>query len=136
VQVKNETKNCLCQIKNFVERHSKTEVLVVNVPNRLEFGAHSCVNCEVTAFNRKLDKSMKSFQNAATEEVTSDRDHFNQHGLHLKRNVRELAAETIASCRKEIVKLQKKDPINMNSEEGQKLEGTNTVRMWARMVVR
>jgi len=51
---------------------------------------------------------MKSFQNAATVEVTSDRDHFNQHGLHLKRNGKELAAKAIASSIKEIFKLQRK----------------------------
>jgi hypothetical protein len=56
--------------KNFVERHSQTEVLVVNVPNRFDLGEHSCVNYEVKVFNRKLDKHMKSFQNAATVEVT------------------------------------------------------------------
>ena len=113
--------------KNFVERHSQTKVLVVNVPNRFDLAEHSCVNYEVKVFNRKLDKHMKSFQNAATVEVTSDRDHFNQHGLHLKRNGKELSAKSIASSIKEIFKLQKKDPINMNWKEEQMLEGANAV---------
>ena len=91
-----------------MERQSQTNVLVVNVPNRFDLGELSCVDYEVKDFNRKLDKYMKSFQNAATVEVTSDRDHFNQHGLHLKRNGKELAAKAIASSIKEIFKLQRK----------------------------
>ena len=64
-----------------MERHSQTNVLVVNVPNRFDVVAHSCVNYEVNGFNRKLDEHMKSFQNAAAVEVTSDRDHFTQRGF-------------------------------------------------------
>ena len=124
---RNETQKGLCQIRNFVEKHSQTNVLVVNVPNRFDLGAHSCVNYEVKAFNRKLDKHMKSFQNPATVKVTSDRDHFTQHGLHLNRKGKEHAAKTIASSIKEIFKPQKKDPINMSWKEEQKLVGANTV---------
>jgi predicted DNA-binding protein (UPF0278 family) len=69
---KNDTQNGLHQIRNFVERHSKTNVLVVNAPNRFDLEVHSCVNYEVKAFSRKLDKHMKSFHNATTVEVTSD----------------------------------------------------------------
>jgi len=58
-----ESQKGLCQIRNFVDRHSLTNVLVVNAPKRFDLRAHSCVNCEVNAFNRKLDKHMKSFQN-------------------------------------------------------------------------
>jgi hypothetical protein len=97
------------------------------MPNRFDLGEHSCVYYDVKAFNRIIDKHMKSFQNAAKVEATSDRDHFNQHGLHMKRNGKELAAKAIASSIKETFKLQKKDPINMNWKEEQKLEGANTV---------
>jgi hypothetical protein len=53
---------------------------------------------------------MKGFHNAAIVEVTSNRDDFTQHGLHLNRQGKEQAAKTIASSTKEIFKLQKKDP--------------------------
>jgi hypothetical protein len=58
-----ESQKGLCQIRNFMDRHSLTNVLVVNAPKRFDLGAHSCVNYEVNTFNRKLDKHMKSFQN-------------------------------------------------------------------------
>ena len=44
---RNETQKGLCQIRNFVEKHSQTNVLVMNVPNRFDLGAHSCANYEV-----------------------------------------------------------------------------------------
>jgi hypothetical protein len=57
----NDTQNSLRQIRNFVKRLSETNVLVVNAPNGFKLRAHSCVNYEVKAFNRKSDKHMKSF---------------------------------------------------------------------------
>ena len=110
-----------------MERHSQINVLVVNVPNIFDLGAYSCVNYEVNTFNRILDKHTKSFQNATTVEVTSDRDHFTKHGLHLNRKGKEQAEKTIVSSIKEIFKLQKKDPMKMSWKEEQKLEGVNTV---------
>ena len=110
-----------------MERHSHTNILVVNVPNRFDLGAHSCVNYEVNAVNRKLDKHMKSFQNATTVEVTSDRENFTKHGLHLNRKGKEQAAKTIVSSIQDIFKLQKKGSIKISWKEEQKLEGANTV---------
>jgi hypothetical protein len=66
----NDTQNGLCKVRNFVKRHIETNVLAVNVPNRFDLGAYSCINYEVKAFNRKLDKHMKSSHNAAIVEVT------------------------------------------------------------------
>jgi hypothetical protein len=56
---RNESQKGLRQIRKSVLRHSQTNILVVNVPNRFDLEAHSCVNKEVNAFNRKLDKHMK-----------------------------------------------------------------------------
>ena len=89
-----------------MERYSHTNVLVVNVLKRSDLETHSCVIYEVNAFNRKLDKHMKSYQNANTVEVTSDRDHYTKRGLHLNGQGKEEATKTIASSVKEIFKLQ------------------------------
>jgi hypothetical protein len=50
---RNKSKKVLCQSRNFVEKHDQTNILVVNVPNRFDLEAHSCVNYEVNTFNRK-----------------------------------------------------------------------------------
>ena len=110
-----------------MDRHSQTNVLIVNVPNRFGLEALSCVNYEVNACNSKSDKYMKSFPNPATVEVTSDRDHFTQHGLHLNSKGKEQAAKITVSSIKKIFNLQKNDPIKMSWKEEKKLKGANTV---------
>jgi len=60
---------------------------------------------------------MKSFQNAATVAVTSDRDHVTKHGLHLNRNGEKSLQKPIASLIKEIFKQQKQDLIKMSWKE-------------------
>lgn len=41
---KNETLKGFCEIRIFVENHSQTNILVLNVPNRYNLDAHFCVN--------------------------------------------------------------------------------------------
>jgi hypothetical protein len=88
---RNDNQNCFRQIRNFVKRHSETNVLVVNVPNSFDLETHSCVNYELKTFNRKLNTHMKTFRNA----TTVDRDNFTQHGLHLIRQGKEQAAKQL-----------------------------------------
>jgi hypothetical protein len=41
---RNETDKGLIQIRNFVNKNTHTNVLVINLPNRLDLEATSCVN--------------------------------------------------------------------------------------------
>jgi hypothetical protein len=92
-----------------VNRHIETNILLVNAPNTFDF-------CKVKAFNRKLDKHMKSFHNAST----SDRDHFIHYGLHLDREGKNRLQKQTANSIQEILKLQQKDPIKIGWKEEQK----------------
>ena len=51
---KTETLKGLSEIRSFVEKHSQANILVMNVTNRYNLEAQSCVNYEVKVFNRKL----------------------------------------------------------------------------------
>jgi hypothetical protein len=66
---RNETWKGLCQTSSFVSKHSQTNILVINVHNRFDLAAQSCVNYEGKFFNRKLGKHVKSFYNASTVEL-------------------------------------------------------------------
>ena len=44
---RNETQRALNQIRNFVEKHSQTNILVMSVRHRFDLEAYSCVNSEV-----------------------------------------------------------------------------------------
>ena len=51
--VRYETEKGLHQIKNFVENHKQTNV-IVSAPCRYDLEQKSCVNDEVKVYNRKL----------------------------------------------------------------------------------
>lgn len=89
----NESEKGLTQIRNFVRKNSNTNVMVMNLPNRQDLEATSCVNQEVKVFNRKLCKHMKFFDYASSVEVKFDRDHYNRHGLHLNIKGKEHSAK-------------------------------------------
>jgi hypothetical protein len=51
---RNESQKGLCQIRNFMEKHSHTNVLVVNVLKTFDLETHFCVNYEVNTFKQKI----------------------------------------------------------------------------------
>jgi hypothetical protein len=53
---RNETNKGLIQIRNFVNKNTHTNVLVMNLPHRHDLEQKSCVNDEVKRFNRNLKK--------------------------------------------------------------------------------
>ena len=60
---KNESKKALQQIRNFVQNHNQTNVIVMSALYRQDLDSDSCVNKEVTVYNRKLKKHLKVFDN-------------------------------------------------------------------------
>jgi hypothetical protein len=40
---KNETQNSLLQIKNFVENHNQTNIIVISIPHRHDLQINSCI---------------------------------------------------------------------------------------------
>jgi hypothetical protein len=82
---KNETDNDFSQIRTFVKMHSKTNILVLELPDRYELNTNSCVNREGKVFNRKLSKYMKAFEYTSTVEVNYSKNHYTRHGFRLNR---------------------------------------------------
>jgi len=60
VVARNETNNGLRHITHFLSRTSNTNVLVLDVPDRLDLVNSSCVNKETIAYNRKFLKVVKT----------------------------------------------------------------------------
>jgi hypothetical protein len=65
--------------------HSKTNILVLELPDRYDLNSNSCVNREGKVFNKKLNKYMKAFEYASTVEVNYSKNHYTRHGFHLNR---------------------------------------------------
>ncbi|PNF33016.1 hypothetical protein B7P43_G16371 [Cryptotermes secundus] len=111
---RNETDKGLIEIRNFVIDNAHTNVLVVNLPNRMDLEATSCVNQEIKVFNRKLRKYMKVFDYASTLEIKFERDQYTRHGLHLNTKGKDLAAKLLKSTINNIFNVSKVTPITMN----------------------
>ena len=114
---RNEIRNGLQQIKNFVENHKQTNVIVMSAPHRHDLQSKSCVNDAVKEFNRKLKKHLKQADNTRVIEVDPDRHLFTRHGLHMNLKGKEQMAKKIARTIKNMLTEGKRDPIEMKDKE-------------------
>ena len=114
---RNETTKGLQQIRHFVDSHKQTNVIVMSVPHRHDLEPNSCVNEEVIAYNRKLKKQLKIFDNTCIIEVDTDRDLFTRHGLHMNPKGKEQIACKIRNTIKAILKEKKSVPMILNYKE-------------------
>jgi hypothetical protein len=80
---KKEAKDGLRILSEFAKHTLNTNVIVTCVPYRFDLQLSSCVNKEVESFNRKLQKAMKTFSHMHVCSMSTNRDHFTSHGLHL-----------------------------------------------------
>ena len=123
---RNEKEKGLHQIKNFVENHKQTNVIVISVPCRYDLEPKSCVNDEVKVYNRKLKKHLKVPENTCVIEVDSNRDLFTRHGLHMNSKRKEQTARKIVKTIKVTLKEEKRDPIMMKDKEDLRVNSEGT----------
>ena len=64
---KNESEKGLVHISNFVKQRKHTNIIIVGAPKRHDLLPTSCVNSEVTTYNRKLHKRMKMCEYAKVD---------------------------------------------------------------------
>ena len=69
----------------------------MEAPHRHDLIRTSCVNKKVANFNRKLQKITKKFDNAETVKMSTKRDHFTRHGLHMNGSGKEWIASLLAT---------------------------------------
>ena len=110
---RNESKKALQPIRNFVQNHNQTNVIVMSAPYRHDLDYDSCVNKEVTVYNRKLKKHLKVFDNTKIVEVDPQRELYTHHGLHMNQSGKELMAKKIVRTVKSMLQKEKMDPIVM-----------------------
>jgi hypothetical protein len=91
------TNVALRHVRNFVNSNNNTNIVLLSVPHRSHLIQTSCVKNEIKSFNRKLRKSIRAFNHASVLEITSDRNHFTKHGVHLNGVSKELLSKLIVS---------------------------------------
>ena len=115
---RNEIRKGLHQIKNFVENHTQTNVIMMREPpHRHDLESKSCVNDAMKECNRKLKKHLKQDDNARVIEVDSDRHLFTRHSLHMNLKGKEHMAKKITRTIKNVLTEGKWDPIEMKDKE-------------------
>lgn len=98
---RNEANKALTHITDFVKLREHTNVLIISVPTRFDLIQTSCVNREVTSYNRKLHKRMKQFEHVRLIDSESQRKYYTQHGMHMNRTGKEIMACRIAEAIKD-----------------------------------
>jgi hypothetical protein len=82
---RNESKSGLCSLKDFAQRTSHTNVILLEAPIRYDLPHSSCVNIEVEKFNKKLRSLMTPFSHVRVISTSTERAHHTRHGLHINK---------------------------------------------------
>ena len=64
-------------------------MIIMDAPHRFDLEELSCVNTEVKVFNRELNKIMKWYNHVKVIDMSTKRDHYTQHGLHMHKTGKE-----------------------------------------------
>jgi hypothetical protein len=89
----------------------------MEVPHRYDLERKSCVNKEITVFNSKLKNLDERISNLRVIDVTTDREMFTRHGLHMNQKGKEQTAVKIATEVSILSQGNKSDPIVLQWKE-------------------
>jgi hypothetical protein len=114
---KNESITGLISVTQFVQNRGNTNVITMNAPHRFDLEESSCVNKEIETFNRKLKRIMKRYNHTEVVDMSINRDHCTQHGLHMNKSGKEWLARRTADAFNKLFANQKPDPISLEWKE-------------------
>ena len=80
---------------NFLENTQNTTVILMEVPVRYDAGVKSQISEQIISYNKKLYKVTKKYKHAKLVKITSSRNYFTTHGLHLNYKGKEAMTKEI-----------------------------------------
>jgi len=86
---KNAHRGNLTSLEKFLDGTQNTNIILTEVPMRNDIGVGSPINEQITNYNKKLHKVTKRFKQVDLTRVTTKREHFTKHGLHLNKKGKE-----------------------------------------------
>jgi hypothetical protein len=129
---KNNSKKAIRNVLNFVKTNPHTNIVLLTVPHRYDLESWSCVNEEIRAYNRKLEKYVKCFKHVILLNHDLNRTLFTRHGLHFNKTGKNVLARNIAlTCSKilhrdkKLIYLPWKENNNNPGNEVHNLSGSN-----------
>lgn len=100
---KKEIQKGLGALREFMNSHKHTKVIIITAPHRHDLEANSCVNKEVKTFNRKLKKYVKAYKHVHVIDVDTNRGMYTTHGLHLNQKGKEHITIKVVEVIKDIL---------------------------------
>jgi lysophospholipase L1-like esterase len=105
---KNNSKEAIRNVLNFVKTNSHTNIVLLTVPHRYDLESWSCVNEEIRVYNRKLEKCIKCFKHVTLLNHDLNRALYTRHGLHFNKTGKNVLARNIALICSKILHRDKK----------------------------
>jgi hypothetical protein len=129
---KNEAKEGLRSIINFVKQNSHTNITVMEILHRHDLVDWSCVNKEIEQINRQLAKRLRLDDQVSTGKLNLGRQHFTRHGMHINYKGKEVMCQQIAELIQQKIdtvnKALQRNKIPLNYEASTNQEATNPVK--------
>jgi hypothetical protein len=82
-------------IVKFLDDAQNINVILAEVPMRNDIGVGSPINEQIKNYNKKLHKVTKRFKHVKLTRVTTNREHFTKHGLHLNNKGKEIMSKEL-----------------------------------------
>jgi len=92
---RNEANNGLKALEAFAHRTTNTNVILLETPHRYGLSPSSCVNTEVTRFNKRLHSLATTFNHVKVLSVPTERRFHTNHGLHLNQRGKDWIASNL-----------------------------------------
>jgi lysophospholipase L1-like esterase len=92
---KSDLNTNLTSIVKFLDVLQHTNVIMTELPVRYDTGVTLWINEQIKQYNKKLGKVAKSYKQAKLIRITTDREHYTKHGLHLNSRGKESLAREI-----------------------------------------
>jgi lysophospholipase L1-like esterase len=108
---RNNTKEALKLVTDFVNEHKKVNTVLIKAPHRHDLIPESCVNKAVQKYNMQVRKIMTLQPQVKLLETNLDRNHFTRHGLHLNFKGKDLVSQQLALIIEHIFKKEQTVPI-------------------------
>jgi hypothetical protein len=108
---KNNSKEALKHLRNFIKKNKTANIVVTTAPPRHDLLPSSCINSEVISFNKQLRKRMIQYNNVKILETDLERKYFTEHGLHLNSSGKEFIAVRLITVVKSFFHIERMSPI-------------------------
>ena len=114
---RNNTKEAINQLCKFIKEKSTVNLVIMKAPQRHDLISSSCVNNEVSKFNRLIEKRVKPYTNAKLFDLDLDRSHYTTHGQHLNSAGKEFITNKLAILIKDVFAKKQLTPIQIPWKE-------------------